>query len=76
MSADAKIARIAMRQGFTKRRLTNAITVGAFVTVGFGLYHLVAREVPPVFIVAGSVGSFLGISLLAYIALAYSSRFT
>ncbi len=57
-----------MRQGFTKRRLKSALTVGVLVTLGFVLYHLVARDVQPVSIVVGAVGSLVGISLFAYVA--------
>jgi len=65
-----------MRQGFTKRRLISALTVGALVTLGFGVYNLVAGGIAPIFMVAGSVGSLLSFSLATYIGLGNSSRFT
>ncbi|HCF99490.1 MAG TPA: hypothetical protein DEV93_02990 [Chloroflexi bacterium] len=65
-----------MRQGFTKRRLRSALAFGVVATIGFALYDAVVPRIEPIFIVAGSVGSLVGISLLAYVALGYSGRFT
>lgn len=65
-----------MGQGFTPRRLKSALVVGGVATLGFGIYHLIARDVGPIFMILGSVASFLAISLMTYMALGYSSRFT
>ena len=65
-----------MRQGFTKRRLRSALTVGIAATLGFAIYDALVIHIEPIFIVAGSVASLLVTSLMVYVALGNSRRFT
>jgi hypothetical protein len=65
-----------MRQGFTWRRLRSALAVGVAATLGFAIYDALVIHIEPIFIFIGSVASLLVITLMVYVALRNSGRFT